>query len=50
MKLRTIALSLALAAGFTGVIEAKQKPQKVKTQQRKVRKHKAPKVKQQKIK
>ncbi len=45
MRFRTIALSLALAMGFTGAVEAKQKPHKIKIQNRKAPKHKAPKVK-----
>jgi precorrin isomerase len=49
MKLRTVALALALAIGFTGAMEAKQKPHKVKVQKPKAPKYKPRKVKRQKV-
>jgi hypothetical protein len=49
MKMRTVALALALAFGLTGALEAKQKPHKVKVQKPKARKIQPRKVKPRKI-
>ena len=49
MKIRTIALALALTFGFTAAMEAKTKPQN-KVKVRKAQKYKAPKHKAAKYK
>jgi hypothetical protein len=46
MKIRTIALALALTFGFTAAVEAKSKPNVRKAQKYKAPKHKAAKYKQ----
>jgi hypothetical protein len=50
MRIRTLALGLALACGFTGAVEASQKPARVKPLKRKAPKIKAPKIKPRKVK
>jgi hypothetical protein len=50
MRIRTVALALALACGFAGAMEANQKPPKIKPFKRKGPKIKGPKIKARKAK
>jgi len=50
MKLRTVALALALSMGFTAAVEAKSKPVSHARKTKKYKQPKAPKYKARKVK